>query len=58
MKNAILIAMFGVVILIELLLFKISMQTQMYLDRKIDELDEAIFQHMKEEHNSKVSTDE
>ena len=54
MTYAIIAVMFGIVILIELLLFKISMQTQMHLDEKIDEIDEAIFQHMKEEHNANV----
>ena len=29
-----------------------------YLNRKIDALDEAIFQYMKEEHNARVESDE
>ena len=43
-----------VLLTIQLVLFKIAMQTSMYLDKRIDELDEAIFQYMKEDHNAKV----
>ena len=48
MKNVIITAM----------LFAVSMGVAVYLNEKINGIDEAVFQHMKEEHNSKVASDE
>lgn len=44
MKNAILTA----------IIFTVSIGIAVILNEKIDALDEAVFQYMKEEHNSKV----
>ena len=44
MKNAILTA----------ILFTVSIGIAVILNEKIDAIDEAVFQYMKEEHNSKV----
>ena len=48
MKNAIL----------KVILFTLSMGIAVYLNEKINGIDEAVFQHMKEEHNLKVASDE
>ena len=48
MKNAILTA----------ILFTVSIGIAVILNKKIDAIDEAIFQYMKEEHNAKVESDE
>lgn len=45
-------------IIIVALFFVSLMVVAVRLDRRIDALDEAIFQYMKEEHNARVGTDE
>ena len=44
MKNAIL----------TVILFTVTMGVALHIDKKIDALDEAVFQYMKEEHNARV----
>lgn len=48
MKNAILTA----------ILFTVSIGIAVILNEKIDAIDEAVFQFMKEEHNARVESDE
>ena len=48
MKNAIL----------TLVLFTVSVGIAVYLNDKIDSIDEAVYQYMKEEHNARVKADE
>ena len=38
--------------------FAVLMGVAVYLNEKINGIDEAVFQHMKEEHNLKVASDE
>lgn len=40
------------------ILFTLSMGVAVLLNDKINGIDEAVFQYMKEEHNARVGTDE